>query len=204
MTCWLVPLLHGWAALRRIDLVCLFAAPIFTGTLMTFRGLRDASVALAAWNVVAWGPQVLLLRRAARMARLDELSGEEGAVPAEEVGEAAGRTAFDPDGRGDTGEYEDGKEGVVPPAWYPGNLISNALGRLKVFWRQRMALAMLALAMLYFSVLSLGLIMTSYLKCAASLTSSQLLLIQAMLLPCNTAEPLTHAPGALLQVERYQ
>ena len=50
--------------MRRIDLVCLIASPIAAGFVMTYGGLKAAVLAVIAWNLVAWAPEVILLKRA--------------------------------------------------------------------------------------------------------------------------------------------
>lgn len=134
----------GLPAFRRIDLVCLFAAPILTGTLMTFASQRGAALALAAWNAATWGPQVLLLRWAAALGGMSPAA--QGLLPPEPE-PAPPQLALSPS-----------------RTTRPAALLRECRRQLRVFWGQSMALAILPLAMLYFSVLSLGLLMTSYLK----------------------------------------
>ena len=47
-----------------MDLTCLIAAPLAVGCLMTFGGMQVAIAAIALWNLAAWAPECLLLRRA--------------------------------------------------------------------------------------------------------------------------------------------
>ena len=47
-----------------MDLTCLIAAPLAAGCLMTYGGIQVAIAAIALWNVMAWAPECLLLRRA--------------------------------------------------------------------------------------------------------------------------------------------
>ena len=58
------------AAMKRIDLACLIASPIMVGLLMQHRlgapPMVAATLALLTWNLVAWGPEVVLLRYAQR------------------------------------------------------------------------------------------------------------------------------------------
>lgn len=56
--------------MKRIDLICLIASPIFVGVLMSAGGAAGASptvvaaLAILGWNLVAWVPEISLLRAA--------------------------------------------------------------------------------------------------------------------------------------------
>eukprot|EP00891_Asterochloris_glomerata_P005298 jgi/Astpho2/5298/e_gw1.00075.46.1_t len=52
------------SGMRAVDLTCLIAAPLAAGCLMTYGGIQVAIAAIALWNVMAWAPECLLLRRA--------------------------------------------------------------------------------------------------------------------------------------------
>ncbi len=50
------------AALRAIDLVCLIGSPILSGCLMTYSSPTIAVAALSAYCLVAWVPELVLLK----------------------------------------------------------------------------------------------------------------------------------------------
>mmetsp|Transcript_38178 Transcript_38178/g.107875 ORF Transcript_38178/g.107875 Transcript_38178/m.107875 type:complete len:490 (+) Transcript_38178:357-1826(+) len=143
--------------LRRIDLVCLFAAPIFTGCIMTVLSPAAASLALAVWNACTWIPSVVLLKLSVRWSAHSEFltNGNPGADQ--------GRR--DPTPSQERQVLSDPSAGAAPA---PSTRVSAAFVQsgtsLATYFRQHVALPGLALSMLYFSVMSLGLIMTSYLK----------------------------------------
>lgn len=48
--------------MRRIDLCCLLLAPVAVGGLMTLVDTQAAVILLAAWNLLAWVPEIWLLQ----------------------------------------------------------------------------------------------------------------------------------------------
>jgi hypothetical protein len=132
---------------------------------MTLCGLRVAAAALVVWNAVTWVPQVLLLRHAGRVASLWGLNSSPLGPPQPHASDT--QLSDDPEPPADAGQ------GLKERCACGVALISGSVARLQTFWRQTMALAMLSLAMLYFSVLSFGLIMTSYLKCDLALSPNE-------------------------------
>lgn len=51
------------ASLRRIDQGTLILAPIATGQVMTFAGLENGAIFIAAWNVGSWFLEYILMRK---------------------------------------------------------------------------------------------------------------------------------------------
>jgi len=127
--------------MRAIDLGCQLLAPVLAGALMAALGGRAAALASAGFCACAWGPQALLLRSAVgRSAALSRPKACEAEVAGEEE---AG-----------TGAAE------VPPA---GS--GSGSGSLAAWARQGpLAAPALSLALLYCTVLSLGMMMTAWLK----------------------------------------
>lgn len=122
-------------AMKRIDLTCLIASPIAVGLVMTFGGrepMAAATLALVAWNMVAWVPECWLLSFAQR--RSAALQQPKGLA-------ADGKAASAGGGR----------------SWW------RHLGSWRAYFEQPVAPAALALALLYFTVLSFGSLMTAYL-----------------------------------------
>ena len=124
------------AAMKRIDLVALVAAPIAVGLLMTYGGphpMAAATAAILAWNLGAWAPEWLLLRRA--QAHSASLS-----APRAVSGDAAMR------------------------AMVARSPLHQHLSSWATYGDQACAAAGVSLALLYFTVLSFGSLMTAYLK----------------------------------------
>ena len=187
---WFHVLVHvPFAAMRRIDLLCLLAAPIASGFCMTYLSLRAATAALAAWNAATWAPSVLLLCHAGKTLPPSRVCSR-GAVglllPPEhedEVFDSIDTTPDDDDGIGvpaaaplvpvDDDDEEDCEAPVGTRSgcmfyrlcYGPARGLCKGFGLARTYWQQPVAFPAFALAMLYFSVMSLGLIMTSYLKC---------------------------------------
>jgi iron-regulated transporter 1 len=130
--------------MRAIDLACQLLAPACAGVLMSTFGGRAAALASAAFCALAWAPQVLLLRAAV---------GRSAALSAPPKAAAAG---------GGGG----GPEAQAAAAAQPSSAIAAYL-------RQGpLAAPGLALALLYCTVLSLGMLMTAFLKSRGGLSEA--------------------------------
>lgn len=57
------------SVMRAIDLCCLLLAPLAAGVLMTAAGPFVAVAAMAGYCMLAYGPEVLLLKAAFRLSR---------------------------------------------------------------------------------------------------------------------------------------
>ena len=130
------------------QLTCLIASPILVGLLMQHGGRQPmavATAALLAWNLLAWAPEVLLLRRALA------LSPALAAPRAGDAAKAAAAGSAHPGGGG-------GPLRRAAAAW------REQRGAWALYARQPAAAAALALALIYLTVMSWGTLMTAYLK----------------------------------------
>ncbi len=139
---------------RPADLTCLIASPLMVGLVMQHAGgppMVGSTLALLAWNMLAWPPELLLLRRAQRLS--PALAADRPPLHAAggSTGSAAGVSA--------SGEGGRGRPRGGPTAWLPRQARPWA-----VYARQPAAAPALALALLYLTVLSWGTLMTAYLK----------------------------------------
>ncbi|XP_078436184.1 solute carrier family 40 member 1-like isoform X2 [Wolffia australiana] len=138
--------------IRRIDLSCNLLAPVLSGLIISFVSLRASAFTLALWNTVAVWLQFWLLnsvfygipalcegslRRSAKLISVDRL--EDCPPNREETTD-------------DSPTHSDGHSGFMFfDAW-------------AVYLKQEVCLAGIALALLYFTVLSFGALMTAALK----------------------------------------
>jgi hypothetical protein len=53
--------------MRAIDMLCLMLSPMAAGFLMTYAGMLPAVLAIAAYALVVWAPECVLLRVAHRL-----------------------------------------------------------------------------------------------------------------------------------------
>lgn len=121
--------------MRAIDLTCLLAAPLLVGVLMTYCGPRTAVMLLSGYAVMAWAPEVLLLRTA--------------------ISHSVNLRAPKPP----TSSAAASREGKQ--SW--GKRFAQSCTSWAIYAKQSVLLANVALALLYMTVLSLGFLMTSYL-----------------------------------------
>jgi iron-regulated transporter 1 len=131
------------SVMRRIDLLALMLAPILSGLLMSYCSMLLAVVAIACYNAAAWLPEARLLRAAQR--RSAELQ-----APKRESYEQLG-------GGPPKSAAASVKAALAAP-------VSNLLSGWGTYMRQPVLLPAVALAMLYFTVLSLGFLMTAFVK----------------------------------------
>lgn len=122
--------------LKMIDLICLILAPILSGMLMSFCSLEVAVLQILAYNLIAWFPEVALLKYANRHA--PQLQNKSASI-------------------------KDDMEGKVPLSRKLQNYGKSLLEGFNLYFKQTCVLAMLSLAFLYFTVLSFGFLMTPYL-----------------------------------------
>lgn len=121
--------------MRAIDLGCQLLAPAAAGLVMSSLGARAAALASAAFCALAWPPQVLLLRSAVRRS----------IVLAEPKRNAGGGTTTESNKNGE-------------------DATTNNTSSLAAYLRQPPLAPAFALALLYCTVLSLGMMMTAFLK----------------------------------------
>ncbi|CAK0739466.1 hypothetical protein CVIRNUC_001168 [Coccomyxa viridis] len=124
------------AGMRRIDLTCVIASPIMAGLLMTFGSIRLAIAGILMWNMLAWWPECRLLELAQQLSPV--LREQELAAASEE-------------------EPKMSVEAVR-------SFVAKSGEAWAVYRSQAVFPAAVALALLYLSVLSFGLLMTAYLK----------------------------------------
>jgi len=167
--------------MRRIDLLCLLAAPMASGFCMTYLSLKAATAALACWNIITWAPSVLLLCYAEESLPLSSsiprgrLMLNEGGLDLDSVTPAAASAASGGDEAPtipsrpcdcETCPRDCGPMCCRACSGPFENVLKSLRHHARTYWQQPVAFPAFSLAMLYFTVMSLGLIMTSYLKCA--------------------------------------
>ncbi|KAM0890020.1 hypothetical protein ACQ4PT_027314 [Festuca glaucescens] len=147
------------SVIRRIDLSCKLLAPVLSGLVISFVSTQASAVALALWNAASVGLQYWLfvsvykgvpalgenvqLRREAAAAAV--LPSSELVAPKDEEAQKHGQ--------------EDGSGWRVHVKKQLSNLL--CLGSWAVYMRQEVMLPGVALAILYFTVLSFGTLMTA-------------------------------------------
>ncbi|KEH28812.1 solute carrier family 40 protein [Medicago truncatula] len=151
---------------RRIDLTCKLLAPVLTGFIISFVSLKASAITLALWNGVSvWVEYWLFtsvysgipaLRRSGqrRMERLSSQSDlERNNLTAE-----SDSLLHD---NGDISELVDGKSRKTISEWISKISYVDAW---RVYLQQEVVLPGLALALLFFTVLSFGTLMTATLE----------------------------------------
>ncbi|GAX73941.1 hypothetical protein CEUSTIGMA_g1391.t1 [Chlamydomonas eustigma] len=127
------------ASFRAIDLICLLASPILSGCLMTYLSPASAVMVLGVYGLLAWAPELWLLRWACHAS--SKLS-------------APSTTNKEAEQQGGTATRSNGLRMALI------SLYSSWV----VYCGQDVLLPNIALGLLYMTVLSLGFLMTSYLK----------------------------------------
>lgn len=107
-----------------------------------------ATLVLLCWNLISWPFEVMLLQYAQRCS------------PAL----AADRHTKQPAAHGRAAEEAAGSGGKAAQQGSSGSSLQRQLAAWALYARQPAAAAALALALLYFTVLSFGTLMTAYLK----------------------------------------
>jgi iron-regulated transporter 1 len=145
------------SVMRRIDLLCLMLAPIASGLLMTYAGLFPAVVIITAYNAVAWMPEVKMLQVAQRhSAPLRQLKNAPSSMASDDPDIAA---AVESDAQ------QQHKASAAAILWSAAKApVVNLITGWSTYIRQPVLLPAVALAMLYLTVLSLGFLMTAYVK----------------------------------------
>ncbi|XP_024530978.1 solute carrier family 40 member 1 isoform X1 [Selaginella moellendorffii] len=131
--------------MRRIDLACKLLAPVFVGILMSSVSLLACIVLIAAWNLLSLGVEYWLLVSA--ISAIPELIESVSAVNQEDTENlTAGEKPSDHRVEQSTEE----KFSLVQGWW--------------IYFKQEPVLAGVALALIYFTVLSFGSLMTAALQ----------------------------------------
>ncbi|CAL8460950.1 g481 [Coccomyxa elongata] len=124
------------AGMRRIDLTCLIASPVMASLIMTLASIRVAVVAILVWNMLAWWPECRLLQLAQHFS---PLLRQQELAPASQEAPRLSLKSF-------------------------RNSVAQSREAWQIYRSQAVFPAALALAMLYLTVMSFGLLMTAYLK----------------------------------------
>ncbi|WJX42891.1 Solute carrier 40 member 2 [Trifolium repens] len=152
---------------RRIDLTCKLLAPVITGFIISFVSLKASAITLALWNGVSvwveyWlftsvynGIPALCQSSQRRMERLSSESDLERNNSTSEGDSLLNDTS------GDSSELLDGKSRTKFSDWISKISYVDAW---RVYLQQEVVLPGLALALLFFTVLSFGTLMTATLE----------------------------------------
>ncbi|PNY08511.1 solute carrier family 40 member 2-like protein [Trifolium pratense] len=152
---------------RRIDLTCKLLAPVITGFIISFVSLKASAITLALWNSVSvwveyWlftsvynGIPALCQSSQRRVERLSSQSDLERNNSTSEGDSLLNVTD------GDSSELIDGKSGTKFSEWISKISYVDAW---RVYLQQEVVLPGLALALLFFTVLSFGTLMTATLE----------------------------------------
>ncbi|KAK2378786.1 iron regulated [Trifolium repens] len=152
---------------RRIDLTCKLLAPVITGFIISFVSLKASAITLALWNGVSvwveyWlftsvynGIPALCQSSQRRMERLSSESDLERNNLTSEGDSLLNDTS------GDSSELLDGKSRTKFSEWISKISYVDAW---RVYLQQEVVLPGLALALLFFTVLSFGTLMTATLE----------------------------------------
>ncbi|KAL9268057.1 Solute carrier family 40 member 2-like protein [Drosera capensis] len=154
------------SVIRRIDLACKLFAPVVSGLLMSFISLTASAIGLAFWNVLSVCFLYFLLILVYK------------GIPSlreKELTRAARRSSRDPEQITSVDEHtqhllaESIKEIVVSESSPRASLVQRlfdlpCLSAWKVYLKQDVVLAGFSLALLYFTVLSFGSLMTAVLE----------------------------------------
>lgn len=138
------------SVIRRIDLICKLFAPVVSGFIISFVSLTASALTMALWNVLSVLLQYWLL-----------ISVYDGIPALKEISER--RVSRSSVRKVDEVDFEQ------PESSTRGTIIDNFsnipyISAWKVYIQQEVALPGLALALLYFTVLSFGSLMTATLE----------------------------------------
>lgn len=169
--------------LRRIDLCCKILAPILVGQIMTYVSKVAGVIVLAGWNVLSVFLEYYLLWKvfqsvsALSQKVLSQRHQDEGSsVDLNHEDSQSSRERLDSMESEDLGRGQNGAKALVPDVDFRNQQMSRKPGiflRIKkriltfkngwhIYFRQAVARPGLALASLYFTVISFGAITTGY------------------------------------------
>ncbi|KAM7463911.1 hypothetical protein LguiA_032032 [Lonicera macranthoides] len=151
------------SVIRRIDLICKLFAPVATGFIISFVSLRASAMALGLWNVISVCLQYWLLMSVyngipalckKRVPRVVPIDLEEHASTSEETRLLSS---------------SDGNDSGLPRKRWARRVIEKIYNNpyvtsWRVYMHQDVVLPGVALALLYFTVLSFGTLMTAALQ----------------------------------------
>ncbi|XP_057549647.1 solute carrier family 40 member 2-like isoform X2 [Amaranthus tricolor] len=149
------------SVLRRIDLVCKLGAPVISGFIISFVSLTASAMFLALWNVISVCLEYWLL------------SSVYNGIPALHMKDRKRNEISSCEPKSSTSILEqmpnspiEDRSGISSPETQALGCFSMlpCLGAWKVYLKQEVVLPGLALALLYFTVLSFGSLMTAALE----------------------------------------
>ncbi|CAL5048258.1 unnamed protein product [Urochloa decumbens] len=137
------------SVIRRIDLSCKLLAPVFSGLVFSFVSAQASAAALALWNVGSVGLEYWLFVSVYN--GVPALAAENGRLRAADVLPPSEETALPTETRAGDWRTKLTEQLSIIPCWESW----------VVYVRQDVALPGVALAFLYFTVLSFGTLMTA-------------------------------------------
>ncbi|CAO2823974.1 unnamed protein product [Amaranthus hypochondriacus] len=149
------------SVLRRIDLVCKLGAPVVSGFIISFVSLTASALFLALWNVISVCLEYWLLSSVYNgIPALHMKDRKRNEIPSCEPESSTPILEQIPDS-----PFEE-RSGISSPETRALGCFSMlpCLGAWKVYFEQEVVLPGLALALLYFTVLSFGSLMTAALE----------------------------------------
>lgn len=148
------------SGMRAIDLTSLLLAPMLAGVLMTFCGQPIAVLVLCGYTTAAWLPELQLLSAAHKRSAALRAAN----APQEQ---AAIESSLPEDAAHDGTQAEadvDVQPGTAPSQSTSESWLLGFYRGWQTYYKQDVLLANLALAILYCTVLSLGFLMTAFLR----------------------------------------
>ncbi|KAJ4830696.1 Solute carrier 40 member 2 [Turnera subulata] len=153
------------STIRRIDLICKLLAPVVSGFIISFISIKASAMALALWNMLAsWAEYWLFMTVYEGIPALGESSQRK--ISRFSLGDLEESTASETMSilakRGES-------SGLVVERGWRRNLVERVskasfVGAWSVYLQQDVLLPGIALALLYFTVLSFGTLMTATLE----------------------------------------
>ncbi|KAL9227754.1 hypothetical protein vseg_003405 [Gypsophila vaccaria] len=150
------------SVLRRIDLVCKLFAPVVSGFIVSFVSLTASALCLALWNIISVGLLYCLLSSvysgipALRMKDFNKREAASSRVPEASTSVSEHNSSLLSEDRNDTVSAETISMGCFS--------MLPCFGAWKVYLSQEVVLPGLSLALLFFTVLSFGSLMTATLE----------------------------------------
>ncbi|CAI0424027.1 unnamed protein product [Linum tenue] len=158
------------STIRRIDLTCKLLAPVASGFIISFVSLKASAITLACWNTVAiWLEYFLFMSVYKGIPALGEsnLKRVSRFPPAGDVEESTTTPFISPENVSSISHGE-APFNVINDGWRRemDEWLSKApfIGAWRVYMRQSVVLPGVALALLFFTVLSFGTLMTATLE----------------------------------------
>ena len=160
------------AMMKRIDLVCLILSPLFVGLIMT-HGPVASVWWVWLWHVVAWWPECFFLEKAQRlcpylaMVESSSPDGDHGTILESTARTGVAATSDNGiDSHRQHSRMRQRLNSMVDKFKYYLHLDrrNRGINCFALYWKQWALPAAVALALLYLTVMSFGILMTAYLK----------------------------------------